>query len=111
MVTSNALIQVWNGGGGGGGKISQEKQVKQIIPIGCCPAGDPTGKPYGPGKACCCGTVYNDDGSNFCCDANCEVYSNTLSGITKCNLASPGPEGTYFVEILYFRGINFFSGN
>ena len=29
-----------------------------MIPIGCCPANDPTGKPYGAGKACCCGECY-----------------------------------------------------
>lgn len=57
----------------------------QLIPIGCCPAGDPTGKPYGPGKNCCCGQVYDDD-SQMCCDYSCKVYPNTLQGITKCNM-------------------------
>ena len=75
-----------NGGGKGGGKV-REMEHDQMIPIGCCPAGDPNGKPYGAGKGCCCGTVFNDDGNNFCCESDCQVYSNTLSGITKCNLA------------------------
>lgn len=77
-----------SGGGGGRGSGNIRDAPTQMIPIGCCPANDPMGKPYGAGKACCCGTVYTDDGNSFCCEANCEVYSNTLSGITKCNLAT-----------------------
>lgn len=82
----NPIISSGGGGGRGSGQVRQEEV--QMIPIGCCPANDPTGKPYGAGKACCCGTVYNDDGNSICCEANCEVYSNTLQGITQCNLAS-----------------------
>jgi len=82
----NPIVSSGGGGGRGSGQVRQEEV--QMIPIGCCPANDPTGKPYGAGKACCCGTVYNDDGNSICCEANCEVYSNTLQGITKCNLAS-----------------------
>lgn len=82
----NPIISSGGGGGRGNGQVRTEEV--QMIPIGCCPANDPTGKPYGAGKACCCGTVYNDDGNSICCEANCEVYSNTLQGITQCNLAS-----------------------
>lgn len=80
------FFPISNGGGKGGGKV-REMEHDQMIPIGCCPAGDPNGKPYGAGKGCCCGTVFNDDGNNFCCESDCQVYGNTLSGITKCNLA------------------------
>jgi uncharacterized protein YegL len=37
-----------------------------VKPIGCCPNNE-DGKPFGPGKACCCGHVYNTT-SHFCCD-------------------------------------------
>jgi len=37
-----------------------------VKPIGCCPNNE-DGKPFGPGKACCCGQVYNTT-SHFCCD-------------------------------------------
>jgi uncharacterized protein YegL len=57
----------------------------QKIPIGCCPQGDPMGKPYSAGMSCCCGTVY-DENMQMCCQHSCAVYPNTLSGITKCNL-------------------------
>ena len=49
----NPIISSGGGGGRGSGQVRQEEV--QMIPIGCCPANDPTGKPYGAGKACCCG--------------------------------------------------------
>jgi len=72
-----------------GGKGPKERGPKgdQRIPIGCCPAGDPSGKPYGPGMNCCCGQVYDEDAS-MCCDYSCKVYPNTLQGITRCNMDS-----------------------
>merc|ERR1712176_57536 len=53
--------------------------------IGCCPAGDPNGKPYGVGKGCCGSHVFEDDGNSFCCEYDMQVYQNTLMGITQCN--------------------------
>jgi hypothetical protein len=53
--------------------------------IGCCPAGDPNGKPYGVGKSCCGSHVFEDDGNSFCCEYDMAVYQNTLMGITQCN--------------------------
>ena len=41
-------------------------QPLHVKPIGCCPNNE-DGKPFGPGKACCCGQVYNTT-SHFCCD-------------------------------------------
>ena len=41
-------------------------QPLHVKPIGCCPNNE-DGKPFGPGKACCCGQVYNAT-SHFCCD-------------------------------------------
>lgn len=46
-----------------------------IKPIGCCPNNE-DGKPFGPGKACCCGHVYNTT-SHFCCD---ETHGQCLDG-------------------------------
>ncbi|CAG5081459.1 Oidioi.mRNA.OKI2018_I69.PAR.g9882.t1.cds [Oikopleura dioica] len=52
--------------------------------IGCCPAGDPTGKPYFPGQGCCCGELY-DESTSFCCELSCKVFESTLKGWTQCN--------------------------
>lgn len=46
--------------------IGDNTQPIHIKPIGCCP-NNADGKPFGPGKACCCGHVYNT-ASHFCCD-------------------------------------------
>ena len=46
--------------------IGNGEQPVHVKPIGCCPNNE-DGKPFGPGKACCCGTVYNTT-SHFCCD-------------------------------------------
>lgn len=72
-------------GGGKGGNNKADLSHSKMIPIGCCPAGDPSGTPFGPGHACCCGTVYNDE-THFCCDHSCKAYTNTLHGITQCNM-------------------------
>jgi len=56
--------------------------------IGCCPAGDPTGKPYFPGQGCCCGTLY-DESNSFCCELSCKVFESTLKGWTQCNAVEP----------------------
>jgi len=77
----------------GGAKSPGHKQ----IPIGCCPEGDPYGKPYTAGKRCCCGQVYDED-KQFCCDSSCSVYSNTLQGITKCNIDSAQMDTTIAPE-------------
>jgi hypothetical protein len=47
-------------------KVGDTEQPIHIKPIGCCPNNE-DGKPFGPGKACCCGHVYNTT-SHFCCD-------------------------------------------
>ena len=46
--------------------VGNGEQPVHVKPIGCCPNNE-DGKPFGPGKACCCGTVYNTT-SHFCCD-------------------------------------------
>jgi uncharacterized protein YegL len=46
--------------------IGNGEQPIHVKPIGCCPNNE-DGKPFGPGKACCCGQVYNAT-SHFCCD-------------------------------------------
>jgi uncharacterized protein YegL len=88
----DAIRDLPTGGGGKGGKPREE--VPEMRAIGCCPENDPTGKPYGPGKACCGNSVYDDDGNYFCCDYDMNVYRNTLGGITECNNAIPFPEPT-----------------
>jgi len=60
-------------------------QRREDKAIGCCPADDADGTPYGPGKACCCGRIYVDDGSKFCCEDNCSVYDNTEINRLNCN--------------------------
>jgi len=72
-------------GGPGAREAYVAPEGPQKIPIGCCPQGDPMGKPYSAGMSCCCGTVY-DENMQMCCQHSCAVYPNTLSGITKCNL-------------------------
>lgn len=72
------------GQGGNGSPGSHDK----LIPIGCCPSGDPFGKPFGPGHNCCCGKIYNED-TQHCCSYSCKVYANTLQGITQCNMDAP----------------------
>ena len=70
--------------------IGDKTQPLHIKPIGCCP-NNADGKPFGPGKACCCGHVYNVD-SHFCCDQShgrCEadkfsILEDTESNRKKC---------------------------
>lgn len=69
-------------GGPGAREAYVAPEGPQKIPIGCCPQGDPMGKPYSAGMSCCCGTVY-DENMQMCCQHSCAVYPNTLSGITK----------------------------
>lgn len=69
----------------GAREFKEQGRQDKKIPIGCCPAGDPMGKPYGPGMACCCGTVYDEE-KQMCCESSCRVYSNSLSGLTRCNM-------------------------
>lgn len=52
--------------------------------IGCCPEDDAEGTPYGPGKACCCGRIYVDDGLKFCCEETCTVTDNDREGKKSC---------------------------
>lgn len=56
--------------------------------IGCCPNGDPNGKPFGPGKACCCDKVYHTDTAFCCmphgCDGSQEVLDITPENISLC---------------------------
>jgi hypothetical protein len=53
--------------------------------IGCCPENDEDGIPYGPGRACCCGKVYSDDGSKFCCENSCLVMSVSEQNLALCS--------------------------
>jgi len=52
--------------------------------IGCCPEDDAEGTPYGPGKACCCGKIYVDNGEKFCCEESCSVMDNVRENKKKC---------------------------
>lgn len=71
-------------------QIGDKEQPIHIKPIGCCPNNE-DGKPFGPGKACCCGHVYNTT-SHFCCDESngqCEdgryhIYEDTEANKRKC---------------------------
>lgn len=70
--------------------IGDKQQPIHIKPIGCCPNNE-DGKPFGPGKACCCGHVYNTT-SHFCCDESngaCEegkyhIYEDNDANKRKC---------------------------
>lgn len=70
--------------------VGDGTQPIHIKPIGCCP-NHADGKPFGPGKACCCGHVYNVD-SHFCCDESAgqctdgswHIYENTEQNKRKC---------------------------
>lgn len=57
--------------------------------IGCCPNGAEDGKPFGPGKACCCDKVYHTD-DYFCCmpsgcDGTQEVLPISTDNIALCD--------------------------
>merc|ERR1712113_235756 len=70
--------------------IGNGEQPIHVKPIGCCPNNE-DGKPFGPGKACCCGQVYNAT-SHFCCDqthGQCldgfyHIYEDTPANKKKC---------------------------
>jgi len=83
-VTHDVMKHLPTGGGGKGGKPAVQEHT-EMRAIGCCPAGDPNGKPYGVGKGCCGSHVFEDDGNSFCCEYDMQVYQNTLMGITQCN--------------------------
>jgi uncharacterized protein YegL len=83
-VTHDVMKHLPTGGGGKGGKPAVQEHT-EMRAIGCCPAGDPNGKPYGVGKGCCGSNVFEDDGNSFCCEYDMQVYQNTLMGITQCN--------------------------
>lgn len=65
--------------------IKQESRA-----IGCCPEDDENGIPYGPGKSCCCGQIYLDDGSKFCCTDSCTVMDETTENRSICEPRSIG---------------------
>ena len=52
-----------------------------IVYLGCCPEDDEDGTPYGPGKACCCGKIYADDGTRFCCEERYLIFCFSLKKI------------------------------
>ena len=54
--------------------------------IGCCPNVE-TGKPFGPGKACCFGKIYKDDGNLFCCETLGKVMRNEYDSWKICENA------------------------
>ena len=67
--------------------------------VGCCPNIE-SGKPFGPGKACCFGKIYKDDDQHFCCETLGQVMTNDYdswkicekAGINTCNpLELPQP--------------------
>ena len=76
-----------NGGADGLAAAFKQNKVHEKA-VGCCPNGDPNGKPFGPGKACCCDKVYHTDTSFCCmphgCDGSQEVLDITPENIALC---------------------------
>lgn len=74
--------------GGNDGLAAVFKNAIREKAIGCCPNGDPNGKPFGPGKACCCDKVYHTDTAFCCmphgCDGSQEVLDITPENISLC---------------------------
>lgn len=60
-------------------------RVREEKAIGCCPEDDAEGTPYGPGKACCCGKIYVDNGSKFCCEETCSVMDEITENRIRCS--------------------------